>query len=86
MKFVSKESFFGSKSKHHKPKELKVHTPDCLKAIQTHVSPYGRLRKAHGKEFRTTSHDHYQCKRMKTKTREYFHCIITAYEAHIVGR
>ena len=86
MEFVCKESFFGSTSHHKRRKSLTVNTHDCLRAIRTHISPYGRLHRGKtGRDWKTMSHDHFSCSWMKTKRRTYSHFLMSAFEAQVIG-
>ena len=84
MKLTCHESFFGRKSKHSRLSSLHVSPTVCRDAMRTKKSPYGSLAR-HGNLWRTTTHDRYHCKWMRTKSREYLHFQLTSYDAAIVG-
>ena len=83
--FKCHESFFGSKSKHYSVHSRTVSPKECLHAVKTHISSFGRLFPTSSTRWSTNTDDVYTCKWLKAQTNHFKHFTITLYEGELVG-
>ena len=80
-----KESFFGFKEKTHHERPKLVSISECMQAVHSKITKYGRLIKKTRNLWANDMGHEYRCTWMKTKKFKYTKFVLIKYKAYVFG-